>query len=140
MVSLRSRLRAFAHDTRGAAPIELAIGAVILVAISFLCFDLYSRVKADTAGVRMAVTMAEYISRDAAPDGNELSALGTFLYTHELGVPADLVYVLTALRQPTGDPPLRSRSCGRTTASASIGTRKPPRPSPTNSRRTAPAT
>ena len=104
-VSPRSRLRAFAHDTRGAAPIELAIGAVMLLAISALCFDLYSRVKADTTGLRMAVTMADYISRDAAPDGDELAALGTFLYTHELGVPADLVYVLTALRQPSGDPP-----------------------------------
>ena len=77
----------------------------MLLAISVLCFDLYSRVKADTAGLRMAVTMADYISRDAAPDGAELAALGTFLYAHELGVPADLVYVLTALRQPSGDPP-----------------------------------
>ena len=103
--SRRSRLRAFAHDTCGAAAIELAIGAVVLVAISYLCFDLYSRVKADTAGVRMAVTMADYLSRDAAPDGDELADLGAFLYTHELGVPADLVYVLTAFRQPPGDPP-----------------------------------
>lgn len=101
----RSRLRAFARDAHGAAPIELAIGAVVLVALSALCFDLYTRVRADTAGLRMAVAMADYLSREAAPGRNKLTALGTFLHEHELGVPADLVYVLTALRQPSGDPP-----------------------------------
>ena len=101
----RSRPHAFARDTRGAAPIELAIGAVVLVALSALCFDIYTRVRADTAGLRMAVTMADYLSHEVAPGRNELAALGTFLHEHELGVPADIVYVLTALRQPSGDPP-----------------------------------
>ena len=99
------RLRSFARDTRGVASIELAIGAVVLVAISALAFDLYARVRADTAGVRMAATMADYVSRDAVPDGNELRALGEFLHEQELRVSADLVYVLSALRQPAGDPP-----------------------------------
>lgn len=103
--SLSFRLRAFACDTRGAAAIEFAIGAVVLVSLSALCFDLYSRVSADTSGLRMAATMADYISRDTAPDGDELAALGAFLHEHELGAPADLVYVLTAFRQPSGDPP-----------------------------------
>ena len=98
------RARAFARDTCGAASIELALGAVVLLGIAALCFDLYSRVGAGTAGVRMAVTMADYVSRDTAPDGDELAALGEFLHAHELGIPADLVYVLTALRQPPGDP------------------------------------
>ena len=99
------RVRAFAREERGSASIELAIGAVVLLAISALCFDLYSRVKADTAGLRMAVTVADYLSRDANPDGDELRALAAFLHTHELGAPADLVYVLSALRQPSGTPP-----------------------------------
>jgi hypothetical protein len=99
------RARAFARDTCGGAPIELALGAVMLLGIAALCFDLYSRVGAGTAGVRMAVTMADYVSRDTAPDGDELAALGEFLHVHELGIPADLVYVLTALRRPPGDPP-----------------------------------
>ena len=98
------RVRAFARDTCGGAPIELALGAVVLLGIAALCFDLYSRVSAGTAGVRMAVTMADYVSRDTAPDGDELAALGEFLHAHELGIQADLVYVLTALRQPPGDP------------------------------------
>ena len=52
----------------------------------------------------MAVTMADYVSRDTAPEGAELATLGAFLHEHELGVPADLAYVITALHQPAGDP------------------------------------
>ena len=95
---------AFARDSRGAATIELGLGAVALISISTLCFDLYSRIKADTAAARMAVTMADYVSRETAPSGDEIKALGEYLHRHELGVPADVVYVVTALRQPPGDP------------------------------------
>ena len=102
--SLLALLRIFARDFRGAASIELALGAVVLISVSALCFDLYSRIKADTAVARIAVTMADYVSRDVAPDGGEMDALGRFLHEHELGVPADLVYVITALHQPPGDP------------------------------------
>ena len=97
-------LRIFARDFRGAASIELALGAVVLISVSALCFDLYSRIKADTAVARIAVTMADYVSRDVAPDGGEMDALGGFLHEHELGLPAALVYVVTALHQPSGDP------------------------------------
>ena len=94
----------FFRNTRGGVPIELALGAVVLVSAAALCFDLYARVEADTSITRMAVTMADYVSREAAPDGGEMSALGEFLRDHELAVPADLVFVVTALRQPSGDP------------------------------------
>ena len=97
-------LRVFARDSRGAASIELALGAVVLISVSTLCFDLYSRIKADTAVARIAVTMADYVSRDVAPDGGEIKALGEFLYKNELGLPAALVYVVTALHQPSRDP------------------------------------
>ena len=96
------RLHGFARDPRGSASIELAIGSLVLISTAALCFDLYSRIKADTAAARMAVTMADYVSRDADPDGNEMKALGAYLCDHELGVPANLVYVVTALHQPPG--------------------------------------
>ena len=98
------RLHGFARDPRGSASIELAIGSVVLISAAALSFDLYSRIKADTAVARMAITMADYVSRDVDPDGNEMKALGVYLYDHELGVPANLVYVVTALHQPPGDP------------------------------------
>ena len=104
---LRARVPAlprFARDRRGSAAIEVALGAVALIGVSAVCFDLYSRVNADTAVSRMAATMADYVSRDTAPVGAELAALGAFLHEHELGVPADLAYVITALRQPAGNP------------------------------------
>ena len=104
LAMLPVRLHAFTRDARGGASVECALGALVLVSISALCFDLYSRVEADTAVARMAVTMADYVSRDADPDGDEMNALGNYLYEHELGVPANLVYVVTALHQPPGDP------------------------------------
>ena len=97
-------LSQFVRERRGSAGVELALGAVALIGVSAVCFDLYSRVNADTAVSRMAATMADYVSRDAAPDGDELAALGAFLHERELGVPADLAYVITALRQPAGNP------------------------------------
>ena len=97
-------LLAFARGSRGAAALEFACGAVALISVSVLCFDLYSRVRADTAIARIAVTMADYVSRDADPNGDEMAALGRYLHEHQLGFPAALVYVITALHQPTGDP------------------------------------
>lgn len=97
-------MRAFARRSRGSATIELALGAVVFLSVAALCFDLYARIEADTAVARMAVTMADYVSRDVAPDGSEMAILGRFLHEHELGVPAEVVYVITALRQPPGDP------------------------------------
>lgn len=102
--SLVVRLCAFARCSRGGASIELALGATVLLSIVFLCFDLYSRIEADTSITRMAAIMADYVSRETAPDGDEMSALGLFLHDHELHVPADVVYVVTALHQPSGDP------------------------------------
>ena len=104
LVPVFFRLRAFGRDERGATPIELALGAVVLVSTAALGFDLYSLSNANTAIGRMAATMADYVSRDTDPVGDEMSALGGYLYTHELPVPAHLVYVVTALHQPSGDP------------------------------------
>lgn len=100
-----SALRAFARDARGSAGIELALGAVVLVSVAGLCFDLYSRVEADTAAARVAATMADYVSRGPDTDGGaldraSLKSLGAFLHAHEL--PGDFVLVLSALRQGSG--------------------------------------
>ena len=105
----RNALRAFARDTRASAGIELGIGAVVLLSVAGLCFDLYARVEADTVGARLAVTMADYVSRgpdtdEGTLDGDALKALGAFLHARELDVPADLVFVVSALRQPSGTP------------------------------------
>ena len=104
---LRARFPAMpplVREQRGSAGIECALGAVALIGVCAVCFDLYARLGADTAASRMAVTMADYVSRDTAPEGAELAALGAFLHEHELEAPADLAYVITALRQPAGNP------------------------------------
>ena len=97
-------VRRFARDSRGGAAVELALGAVTLVSVAAVCFDIYSRITADTALARMAVTMADYVSLEVAPDEAQMKALGEFLNEHELGVPAVLVYVVTAIHQPPSSP------------------------------------
>ena len=103
--NLFHHLRGFAREVRAGATIELALGAVVLVLIAATCFDLYSRIKSDTAGARLASVMADYVSRDAEPDGDGLKTLGEFLYRNDLRVPANLVYAITAFQRPTGDSP-----------------------------------
>ena len=102
-------LRAFARGTRASAGLELGLGALGLLSGAALCFDLYARVEADTACARLAVTMADYVSRgpdtdQGTLDGGALKALGLFLHENELGAAADLVFVVSAFRQPPGTP------------------------------------
>ena len=100
-------LRAFVPGTRGSAGIELAIGAVVLLGVAALCFDLYARVEADTAAARAAATLADYVSRGPDTDGGTLDGaaledLGAFLHARELGGAAHLVFVVSALHRPAG--------------------------------------
>ena len=100
-------LRAFALDTRASAGLELAIGAVVLLGVAALCFDLYTRVEADTAAARVAATMADYVSRGpdtegGTLDGKALRKLGKFLREHELDASTDLVLVVSALGRGAG--------------------------------------
>ena len=107
LLSLRlvALLRTFlVRDRRGSAAIEFALGSVALLTTASIGFDLYTRISADTSGARMASIMADYVSRDAQPNLGEMKALGEFLYDNELGVPADLVYIVTAIRKPAGNP------------------------------------
>ena len=94
-----------ARDERGSASIELGIGVVVVLVVAALAFDIYSLIRADTATARIAATMADYVSRETAPDGDEMAALGQFLYERELSAPAALVYVVSAVHQPSGGNP-----------------------------------
>ena len=98
-------LSRLARDERGSAALELGIGAVVVFAVAAVAFDLYSLVNADTAAARVAATMADYVSRETEPDGDELKALGQFLYEQELSVPAAMVYVVSAVHEPAGRDP-----------------------------------
>ena len=99
----RLSLRRLVRDTRGSAGIELGLGSVAVLTIAMLCFDLYSLVGVNAASARSAVTLAEYVSREAAPNGGEVTALGRFLHREEFSAPAAVVYVISAVRRPPGD-------------------------------------
>ena len=100
-----SALRSFLRSDRGGAPLELAFGSVAILSTAVLCFDLYSRIGADNASGRAAVAMADYVSRETAPNGNEMAALGRFLHANEIRVPSAVVYVVSTFHQPPGNPP-----------------------------------
>lgn len=96
--------RAFVGRIDGGATLELALGVVALLAVAMVTFDLYTRIETDSAGARMAAAMADYVSRETAPDGDQMVALGTFLRDRETGDRVDLVYAVTSIRQAAGDP------------------------------------
>ena len=106
---MRERVRRFwqapARDERGSAGLEVAIGAMVVGAIAAVAFDVYAAARVDTAGARMAVTMADYVARDSTPNGNDMSALGQYMHQHVLPAPAHLVFVVSAAHQPTGGNP-----------------------------------
>ena len=100
-----SPVRAFVRGSRGAAAISLALGVSALITVSLLGFDLYSRIEAGTTAGRMAATMAEYVSRESAPDGAQLDALAQYLHERDLDAPADVAYVVSVIRKPAGTDP-----------------------------------
>ena len=101
--SLPARLGRLACERRASAAIELAIGAVAILTVAAVAFDLYSLTRANAAGARVAAIMADYVSRESAPDGDEMAALGKFLHGQEFGMPSTLVFVISAVHQPPGD-------------------------------------
>ena len=109
MRSLSRHARALALGTRAAAAVELALGSAVLLAVAVAGFDLYKYVKADAISAQFAATMADYVSRgpdegETTIDGDALKALGTFIHEHTHGGPADLVFVISALKQGTDNP------------------------------------
>ena len=101
--SLSALIGRLACERRASAAIELAIGAVAILTVAAVAFDLYSLTRANAAGARVAAIMADYVSRESAPDGDEMAALGKFLHDQEFGMPSTLVYVISAVHQPPGD-------------------------------------
>ena len=95
-----SGMRRFVHRADGSAGIELAFGSAALLTISMLCFDLYAVVSMDSAGARSAVALAEYVSRETAPESDVLTALGGFLHRQEFDAPASVAFAISAVQRP----------------------------------------
>ena len=89
----------FLRGSRGSAAISLGIGAGTLLTTAAASFDLYARVAAASWSGQIAVTMTDYVSREEAPDGDQIEALGRYLLEHQLEAPADLVFVISAIRR-----------------------------------------
>ena len=100
---LLAPFRRLAREQRASVGIELAIAAFALTTIAGAAFDVISLARASTAGARVAATMADYVSRESEPDGDEMDELGAFLHEREFRNPSALVYVISAVRKSAGD-------------------------------------
>ena len=101
--TLPGLLRRMAREERASGGMELAIGAFALFGVAWAAFDLYSLTQANAASERIAATMADYVSREPAPDGDEMTALGKFLHQRELGEKsAALIFVISLVHRPAG--------------------------------------
>ena len=83
----------------------MAIGAGALLISAAVSFDLYTRVAASAAGGHAAIAMADYVTRESAPERVQMEALGQYLHRHHMGAPADLVIVVSAIRREPGPDP-----------------------------------
>lgn len=89
--------RQFLRNTRAAAALESAIGAVVLVTVSVLAFGLYKQVTAPPTGLNAVVTMADYVSREAKPAATQIEALAKFLHG-QFFPQAAVAFVVLAVR------------------------------------------
>ena len=99
-----SVLRSFVRCTRASASIECALGGFVLLMVVAVAFDLYSRVRADTASAPGVVTMADYVAQTPDPVASDLSIVGELISAHFVRVPSDLVAVISLYRRSAGDP------------------------------------
>ncbi len=90
----------FIRNERGAAALESALGAVALITVSVLAFELYVRATAPPVGLNTAVTVAEYVSLEAQPAATQIEALAKFLH-REFFPQAATVFVVTAVEGQT---------------------------------------
>ena len=98
-VALRAAWR-FLRNTRGAAALEGAIGAVVLVTASVLAFNLYTQASVPANGLNAAVTVADYVSREEQPAKSQIDDLATFLH-REFFSQADMAFVVVVVQGKT---------------------------------------
>ena len=103
MVAPRKTIRGYFRERSGFAVIELAIATVVTLSISMLVFDAYAMVKSRSAAGRLAIIMADFVARETDSDyGDQLIALGQYLYEQELGSSVAIVYVVSVVSKEQG--------------------------------------
>lgn len=113
-------LLSWIRDRRGSVSIEFVAGAIVIVTTTVAGVDLYRVVDAQSAALRAAVTMADYLSQETAPSAASIDDLAEFSYGNEIALPANAAFVLSAVsRAPATagepDPPALVRWTRTTT-------------------------
>lgn len=104
MFSSRMTKRGFIRGRSGSALIELGLAAFVMILVFMVVFDVYAMVKSRSASGRLAVILSDFVARETGSDyGEQLDALGQYLYEQELGSSVDVVYVISVVQKPTGN-------------------------------------
>ena len=93
--------RRFAASEDASATIELGLGAVLVITVAALAFDLYSGIKARDMVGRAAAALAEYTAVDPAPARSEMQALTEVLNGQVIRMPSDLAITVSLIRKGT---------------------------------------
>ena len=103
MATSRRTIGGYLRGRSGGAVIELAIAAVVIIGISMLIFDAYAMVKSRSAAGRAAIIMSDFIARETGNDyGDQMVALGQYLYEQEMGESVAIVFVVSAVSKAPG--------------------------------------
>lgn len=104
MVASRKTIHCFIRGRSGSAMIELGLAIFVMIVVFMVVFDVYAMVKSRSASGRLAVILSDFVARETGSDyGDQLDALGQYLYEQELGSSVDVVYVISVVEKPTGD-------------------------------------
>lgn len=104
MFASRMTNRSFIRGRSGSALIELGLAALVMIVVLMVVFDVYAMVKSRSASGRLAVILSDFVARETGSDyGDQLDALGEYLYEQELGSSVDVVFVISVIQKQPGN-------------------------------------
>ncbi len=90
-------LLSWVRDRRGSAGVEFVLGTAVIAMTTVVGLDLYRIAAAQSATLRAAVTVADYVSQETAPTAAAIDDLSRFSYVNEIALPAHAVFVVSAV-------------------------------------------
>ena len=108
---LSTSLSSWMRDRRGSVSVEFVIGSIAIVTATVAGVDLYRVIDARSVALQAAITMAEYVSLESAPQAAFIDDLATFSYQNEIALPSRAAFVVSAVSRADAtelepDPPV----------------------------------
>lgn len=108
---LSEGLSSWMWNRGGSVSVEFVIGSVLIVTTTVLGMDVYRAVNAQSVTLHAAVTMAEYVSLEAAPSAAFIDDLAAFSHRNQIALPSQVAFVVSAVSRSDAtatepDPPI----------------------------------